>query len=202
MREETVTYKVFKFSELDSKVQEKVLDKHRHWNVEHFEWWDSVYDMKQEDLAALGFNDIKIWFSGFASQGDGACFDCNSFDIPKLIQALENKVNPEIFKKYKKYITKLDNAGMLGISIETIGHHYSHEHTRNLTVDFNAYSNCKRLNALVDEFQKDLEELRTDLSREIYKCLESEYEYLTSDEAVRESLEANDVEFLENGKTY
>lgn len=49
------------------------------------------------------------------------------------------------------------------------------------------------LDEVADEFLKALcEDYRI--------LLQKEYEYLTSDEAVREMIEANDYEFLENGK--
>jgi hypothetical protein len=44
--------------------------------------------------------------------------------------------------------------------------------------------------------------MRLDLSQEIYKSLESEYDYLTSDEIIAESLIINEYEFTEDGKIY
>jgi len=54
-----------------------------------------------------------------------------------------------------------------------------------------------------EEDLNDLENLFTrDLGREYAKMLQQESEYLMTDEAVKESLEANDYDFLENGKIY
>lgn len=41
-----------------------------------------------------------------------------------------------------------------------------------------------------------------DLARWLYRRLEREYEYLTSDEAVDESLRANDYTFTEAGRRF
>jgi len=41
-----------------------------------------------------------------------------------------------------------------------------------------------------------------DLARWLYRQLEREYEYLTSDEAVDESLRANDYTFTEAGRRF
>ena len=204
MRTETVEYKIFKFDELSPEIQKKVLEKHRYWNVEGFEWWDSVYDMSHEDLKAKGFMDCKIWFSGFSSQGDGACFDCTNFDGEKLIAALEGRIDDKRFKQYKRWISKIYQADLLGFEIRTFNHHYNHKRTRVLEVSFGYGSNknLKRLDALVSSFAEDLENLRLELCDEIYEMLEKEYEYLTSDEAVKESLEVNEIEFLETGKRY
>jgi hypothetical protein len=41
-----------------------------------------------------------------------------------------------------------------------------------------------------------------ELNRKIYKDLNAEYDYLESDEAVMETLEANEYEFTEDGRIY
>lgn len=39
------------------------------------EWYDFIYDDWKETLENAGFINPEIHFSGFWSQGDGACFD-------------------------------------------------------------------------------------------------------------------------------
>jgi len=203
MREDTITYKVFTFNELSKEVQSKVLDKHRNWNVESIDWWDGIYEVFYEDLEEKGFSDCKIWFSGFGSQGDGASFECKSFDIAKLIQALETRIDNKRFKQYQRFITKLNSFGLFGVTITAGRTNYSHERSRKLTIDSSYMPHkLKRLNKLVNSLEEDLEELRLDLSRKIYKDLNSEYDYLTRDETLKESLEINGMEFLEDGKVY
>ena len=86
MREEVI--KVFKFNELDDRAKEKA----REWYRSHAtddEWWDCTYDDFQAICEIIGIElDTKpvrlmgggvrqepiIYFSGFSSQGDGACF--------------------------------------------------------------------------------------------------------------------------------
>ena len=57
-----------------------------------------------------------------------------------------------------------------------------------------------RLTQLFREFRADVEELRLVLCDLIYKALEAEYEYLTSDEALEELAESNDYTFTAAGK--
>jgi len=195
MREETVVYKIFKFDELSKEVQEKVLDKNRHWNVEFFDWWCNVYDDYKERLEAVGFEDPKIWFSGFSSQGDGACFDA-TVDSEKLVKFFIEAGHD----KYKKLLRIAYNN--IQITINSHGSNYSHERCRYINLELNNYRECPRLEKLVNEFEEDVEQLRLDFSREIYRSLETDYEWLTSDECVKESLEANEVEFKEDGSIY
>jgi hypothetical protein len=199
MRQETVTYDVFKFEELDPKVQAKVLDDNRDWNVDH-EWYEFTIEDFTEKLESLGFRCPKISFSGFCSQGDGASFEVKSCDVAKLIEALKDRSNN--YAKYKKYLTKVNDYGHIALSTLTVNHHYSHENTKRMDLDTSLASRFKRLNALLDTFVEEVESLRYDLCREIYKSLEKEYDYLTSDEAIKESIEANEVEFLATGKRF
>jgi len=60
-------------------------------------------------------------------------------------------------------------------------------------------SGVPHVEALFLEFVKDAEQLRLDLCDAIYKDLEAEYEYRTSDEAIREDSEANEYLFDESG---
>lgn len=40
----------------------------------HYDWWDCVYEDAKQIGAIIGFEIDDIFFSGFSSQGDGACF--------------------------------------------------------------------------------------------------------------------------------
>ena len=73
MRQETIVKTYLKFSELNKEQQEQVIENLYDINVRD-EWYDSTYDYYESKLKKLGFYDIKFEFSGFWSQGDGACF--------------------------------------------------------------------------------------------------------------------------------
>lgn len=232
----TLTTTLYTFDELSEETQKKVLDNLRHTNVEDgFQWYDFVYEMWKEKLAAKGFIDAKIYFSGFWSQGDGACFDCLEFDLDKLMTSLELN---EVEKAAVSYCAP-------SFEIHANTHHYSHERTRDLIVTWNDGWDClgekgiatvfdaktEDLPLLINEeltedaqellrlrlrtglgsdyasleklqhaVQTDLEEMRLDLSKEIYRDLEEEYDHLTSDESIKETISCNGWHFTESGK--
>ena len=64
------------------------------------------------------------------------------------------------------------------------------------------YSNkvYPHLDKAIREFERWLEGFRIDLCQEIYNSLQKEYESLTTDEAIIETIKCNDYEFTENGK--
>jgi hypothetical protein len=68
-----VTKTVYRFDELSDEAKEKAREWYREGNLDH-DWWDGVYDMWTKALNQIGFSDVRIYFSGFSSQGDGACF--------------------------------------------------------------------------------------------------------------------------------
>ena len=218
----TIQVKLYKFNELGKEAKEKVLEKHREWNVEFDEWYDCLFENWKEKLDKVGFEDAKIEFSGFWSQGDGACFTahCNMANL--LSRYLHSKTLVNFI---------MENVDM-SASIETMNHHYSHANTKNFQLNWDSTQSLakvlkaptadlplllgedmdesdkniyelrvkKQIGPIdMDKLQEDLEEYRTDLCNEIYRDLEKEYNYLTSDEAVIESLEANDREFTVDG---
>ena len=75
-----------KWEALDKRRKEKLIDKHRDVNVD-YEWWDYTHENFKEQMKEIGVHVEKIYFSGFYSQGDGACFDGRVADWPKFLEA-------------------------------------------------------------------------------------------------------------------
>jgi len=55
---------------------------------------------------------------------------------------------------------------------------------------------------MTDGAEDAVTEALRDLARWLYRQLESEYEHLTSDEAIDESIAANDYSFTEAGRRF
>ena len=63
-----------KWNQLTETNRERLLEKHRDCEVQ-WTWWDSVEEMFKEDMSEIGVRVEAMYFSGFWSQGDGACFN-------------------------------------------------------------------------------------------------------------------------------
>ena len=74
MRTETIN--VYQFNELSDSQKQSVFDNWR-INGPDYEWWDCIYDDAKTIAALMGIEIKDIYFSGFSSQGDGACFTGN-----------------------------------------------------------------------------------------------------------------------------
>mgnify|MGYP000137187007 CR=1 FL=1 len=79
----------FTYAELSPQAKEYALEKARYQD-HGYDWWDSTYEDAVTVGALLGiridthtvrtsrgreYQETCIWFSGFSSQGDGACFE-------------------------------------------------------------------------------------------------------------------------------
>jgi hypothetical protein len=192
---ETIAYK---FDELSKETQEKAIDKNRDMNV-NYDWWDCTYDDFKENNNEY-FHIDRIYFSGFWSQGDGAMFEYSS--LPDRLMDI--------------FIDGLDltpmRKGWLRNNIAVSGYgkqrgHYYHEnsctHSIYWEVDNGDLHYDRSLYQWLMSFENDFEDFvidyYKDLCLNLYKDLETEYNYLTSDEVIKESLIENDYEFDING---
>jgi hypothetical protein len=81
----TIRIKLYKFSELTKGAKQKALDQLRDINTDNNDWHDPVLTGAKEDLIAAGYENPEILYSGFYSQGDGACFTCSKIDFNKFM---------------------------------------------------------------------------------------------------------------------
>ena len=192
----TATISLFCIKELSGKARERALETCRHWNVEDSDWWEYVYEEWKEKLAELGYNDVDIRFSGFWSQGDGASFT-GKVDVHKWLEShnMKEKMSVGMFDDICNYFS---------VTVERLyGSRYVHEHTVDVVIGDNYCSTwTDELENLSDQIRCQIKDEVHDLSCEIYRDLEREYEGQVSDEAVIDSLEANEVLFDENGDQF
>jgi hypothetical protein len=194
-----------RFNQLPERDQQAILDKHRDINTDH-DWWDHTYENFKVDMDAKGIEVDRMFFSGFWSQGDGASFQGRIRDWTGFEEHHKIGLLPI-------HIEHLADWGAANIS--TSGN-YSHSGTMKLTYEvpwpdspddhyfiesFCPYDDELRIAVYMSEFCKTdyvsfeervLEACR-DHADQLYKDLEVEYEYLTSDEVVLDTMEANDM---------
>ena len=168
-----------------------------------YDWWDSVYedaaqiakilgiDLRQKPVKLMGGGtryDPCIQFSGFSSQGDGACFEGTYAYAKGAAKAVRDYA--PVDKELHAIADGLQAVQRRAFYRITAGvchrGHYSHEMCTDIDVEYTSE----------DETVK---ELLRDFMRWIYRTLEKEYEYLTSDESVDENIRCNEYEFDEDG---
>lgn len=178
---------LYNFEELSEEIKQKIIDKHRDINVDQNEWCDSVLEDAYIILKNLGYENTKIYFSGFGSQGDGACFIA-MINIEQYLSTHKLKI------KFKILLEWADR-----ISI-TITHNWRYYFARSTDVNIEYYEDDKGIDSLLNELDAIIKKERETLGNEIYKNLENVYYGLISNESVAKTLRINEYEFLENGQ--
>lgn len=195
---ETKTITLYKFSELSAEVQQKVIDENRSINVDNDFWDDWIKEDAIARLSLLGYSDVEILYSGFYSQGDGACFTGKA----NLVEWLKAHKLANKYRALYQYCKDLGGE----VVISNVGH-YVHENSMSLEESYSLSSieddryNSEKLNSQVTEVMALLETETVEQAKEIYKKLENTYSNLMSDEEVRGTLEDTDEDnqFLIDG---
>lgn len=210
MRTIVTSTDVYEYEELTQGAQEKVLQEFYAHGIIDPDWYECVGDHWKEKLETVGFADAEIHFSGFYSQGDGACFDAevevNERVFDCFVGSISNNSQTErLFTALLHHSSWFYDflSEYCSFSMQTIGHSYSHENTRRIAGSTETYVPCNGLlEWCFNEFRNYLEELRRDLSQDIYVALRDECEYLTSAEAMVETIKINEYVFTMEGKLY
>jgi len=178
-----------------------LLEKYRYINVEHDQWWDCVESDFIEDMKKVGIEVTQTYFSGFWSQGDGACF------VGSLDNAL-TYLDHHHQGQYPMIRKLLDAGGGVYANCKHSGRYY-HENCTEFWMDADTLTGIvhqptdfhvdvvEAWQALLDKEISDFEEAVTNQWRtymqELYRKLEAEYDHLTSDDAVWDTIEANEL---------
>ena len=198
---------VYSFDELSDDAKEKAREWYRNGALD-YEWWDAVYDDAKHNLKLIGFKVEKIYFSGFSSQGDGACFTgrwdaglCDAKALASEVPADRGEFNRELNRIAKALQEIASVAPSATARIAHRGHYY---HSLCTEIDFYAEIDDGDDDEASEEI--DTDKLEEDFKEEarsamdwIYRNLEREYEWLLSDEQVDESIKANEYTFDEDG---
>jgi hypothetical protein len=188
------------------------LDEHRYINVD-YDWWDCVYDDFTQICGILGIQLEKRepCFSGFWSQGDGASWEGtylpmgSSWRPDAVYDQAPAKIRehaPEDGELHRIadelcFLARLYGPVHAAVRRGRYGGNYVHSNTMQIS-HWEYYDSEVELDEVDSDILNHIEEtllqLFRDLADWLYKTLEREYDYLISDEAVAESLEANEIE--------
>lgn len=206
-RQDTVTTTVYTFDELSEQAKEKARDNYRTGNLD-YDWWDSVYEMADTagkclgiEINAKGKNTPAIYFSGFCSQGDGACFEGQYAYRKGWRSALLHEFGPG------ETLTELLSIGQ-ALQEAQAPHFYKLKATTYQRGHYQ-HSGCMHVDVVHNEHRyRDLLDAEDDVRDTlrlfadwIYNRLEGEHDYLQSNECIDVAL-GDGMEFTEDGSAY
>ncbi len=179
------------------------------------DWYDSVYKDFQRIAEILGIRlktratrlvggrtreDPCIWFSGFWSQGDGACWE-GSYSYRKSATADLRAYAPQdqTLHRIAETLQAAQRRNFYQLRAE-VSHRGTYYHAFTMAVSVTRDSSTAA--EVIGDAEAVVTEVFRDLANWLYRQLEQEYDHLTSDEAVDETLVANGYTFTEEGRRF
>ena len=194
---EVLSIKTFAFDELSDTAKATAIEENYEYNT-NYDWWDGDYDDFKNVGKCIGIDIDDIYFSGFSSQGDGACFEGRYAYKAGWGKELSGYCGGDSFEEIRaigKRLQDIQRKSFYAIqaSVKQSGH-YHHAMCTDIEVT------CERSEEYYNPIGGNdiIEELRNFMNW-MYSQLNKQYDYLTTDDAIKESFEANDVHFLEDG---
>jgi len=212
---------VFKYEELSDEAKEKARD-----------WWRDLEQRSGDNYFAesviedatiiagyLGFSISKrtvplmsgkarqepmIYWSGFWSQGDGACFEGwwyrRDMNKEKLLGYTSDKTIIGIAETLEAIPASHDVRAVIN---RPYGTHYSHSGTMFAEAEWDTLDDDSDGEyAPPEDLNETIKQAARDLADWIYHSLEKEYEWMMADEQVADAIIANEYEFTQDGKHY
>lgn len=200
----TKTINLFTFNELSDSAKEKARAWWRSCNDGDTFWSECVIDDAKEQGRNMGLDINKVYFRGFWSQGDGACYEgtWHAYDVKAGETAKDWGDSPatkEIRRIAAEFEETAKNFPNASFSVKHSGH-YCHEFSTSFNVSLGEDEDNGSISQ--EEWSRaegDLIETARDYMSWVYKQLEKEYEYQNSDEMIDELLESNEYTFREDG---
>lgn len=198
------------FTELSERAKDKARSDYTSGDYPGYDWWDNVYynavllgNMLGIEIGTTAhagrrpntsYQTTNIYFSGFSSQGDGACFGANYRYAPDAVKHISQETVDEELLRIAKELSLMQITQRLhgleyfsAVIVVSSGNSIRTE-IRDWGVD-----------EVGEPDEKKFQQLMQDFADWIYKCLADEYGYLFSDEYVDERLSENDCMFDESG---
>jgi len=168
----TIEIQAYQFDELDKQTQQKIIKNHYDINVHH-DWWDLVYEeFKQVEIIIKGFDLFRreIEIEIYSSYEETA----------NLIMSYGFNTTEQIYIATKKFLKHRDNLFK--------------KHGENDKIKEEFYNDY---DSEIDSIEHDF---HCSLQNEILRQLNNEYDYYSSDEAIKETIIVNEYEFKKDGE--
>jgi hypothetical protein len=182
----TTTTTAYQFSELSDKAKEKAIEHCYYYNVDH-DWWEFIFeDAKEVGLKITGFDIDR-----------GSYCEIEFIESAETVGAAILKNHSESCETYQTARNFLIEHNRLILENTKISELIDAEYDKDERYDLHNLEDQQR------ELENRIEELKdeflNDLSNDYLKILRDEYEYMTSKDAIIETIEVNEYEFDEDG---
>lgn len=192
----TIQLTIYAAAELSEAARTKAYDQWLETACDH-DWHDFVREDAKEIAGLFGITDYTLYFSGFASQGDGACF-VGSYayakGAPKAIRA--HAPEDPALHGIADGLQALQARHFYGLTAE-VTHRDRYYHDRSVDFDIRKNGDCPS-----DAAAGELKDLLRRFMRWTYRTLEAEYDELRTEGAFLADAAANEYAYTANGKRF
>lgn len=208
---DTIELIVFAFDELDDAAKNRARDWYRERALD-YDWYDFVYQdfevvcqligvtLKTSTVGLMGGGTRQkpnIYFRGFSNQGDGACFEGYYSYKKQAAKAVRSYAPDDVaLHQIADNLASTQRANFYQLTAECRHRgHYYHEYCMTVDVD-------RADQDPTNDADEHVREALRDLARWLYAKLETDYDYLNSNESVDQMIESNGYRFTEAGAFY
>jgi len=193
----TVTSTVYTYDELSETAQAKARDWYRQCSADDTFWSECCIEDIKQTCKMLGMEIKDFYWSGFWSQGDGACFTGHyAYVAGSAAKVAAEWLQDAEIARIGRELRDLQRKGFYGLTAH-LTHRGRGVHEQ--SVEISVYED-RTGNDAPDDVSEALRDTLRDLMRWAYRRLESEYEYTNADEQVAENIRCNEYEFNEEGE--
>ena len=211
---EVICTTVYQFPELSEGAKDKARSWYRDLGI-HDEWWDAVYDdfervceilgirLKTRSVRLMGGGTRQkpcVWFSGFLSQGDGACFEGKVYHAKGSSKRIRYYAPQDAtLHGIADRLQAVQRRNFYQLTAE-ISHRSRTYHEYTMSVDVTRDSPTWQ--PPTEGAEETVTEALRDLAGWLYRQLQAEHDHLTSDDAIEEGIIVNEYTFTEGGRRF
>jgi hypothetical protein len=214
----TIQINIFQFSELSDQAKKRAREWYCEGQQDNNYFAESVYEDAASIAALMGLDirqrkaklmgggirmEPSIFYMGFWSQGDGACFEgtwrADDVKVGGVIGYAPQDAELHRIAKEFEEVAKDFPTGYF--RVKHSGHYY-HENCTDFSFEMFTGDGDDQgpSEDTITEAEDALKEAAKDFMRWIYKALEAAYDWDNADEQVDENIIANEYEFTEDGE--
>jgi hypothetical protein len=193
-----MSMKAYKYDELSDEAKKRVIEKNWSINVGYQDWRGYVIEYAKTIGALMGIDIVQGFYSGFSSQGDGACVEgYYAYKKGSVKAVMEYAPKDRELHRIVRELYQVQRNSFYRLTAQVSPRGYGcHEYCTD--IDVSMYDHRDN-DLLTGEKEEAIKELLRDYMRWIYRQFERKYEHITSKEAIEETIRANEYEFDENG---
>lgn len=189
--------KIYHFEELSPEAKEKAIQNAREC-LEFSDYAGYIIEDAKTIAALMGWDISEVHYSGFYSQGDGACFVGGMHYKDNCLTSVQAYAPTDtVLHNIAKRWQELQQSNEFTLSADVMhSGRYFHEYC----TEFDCFDS-RAQDGFVEstETEDDIKEITREFMHWIYKQLHNEFEFQTSDSNIAEMLINNEYEFTEDG---